>query len=93
MELCSVAEFAALLAPHHHQLAALLQHNPSVSVGVVNLQYEGNVLATQVIVLHIQYDNNAAFAGSDISSACILPPCTKGLSLQTKHSLLEKTKR
>ena len=51
----SVAEFSALLSPDRHQLAALLRHNPSVSVGVVNLQYEGNVLATQVIVLYIQY--------------------------------------
>ena len=41
-------EFAALLPSCHHQLAALLRHNPSVSVGVVNLQYEGNVLSTQV---------------------------------------------
>lgn len=39
--------FAALLPFRHHQLAALLRHNPSVSVGVVNLQYEGNVLSTQ----------------------------------------------
>ena len=48
----SVAEFSALLSPDQHQLAALLQHNPSVSVGVVNLQYEGNVLATQVSVVY-----------------------------------------
>ena len=54
---CAVTEFAALLAPDHHQLAALLQHNPSVSVGVVNLQYEGNVLATQVILLYIQFSS------------------------------------
>ncbi|KAI0225020.1 Protoporphyrinogen oxidase [Lamellibrachia satsuma] len=40
-------KFAALLPSGHHQLAALLRHNPSVSVGVVNLQYEGNVLSTE----------------------------------------------
>jgi len=45
---CTLVEFAVLLPSGHHQLAALLRHNPSVSVGVVNLQYEGNVLSTQV---------------------------------------------